>query len=239
MPPFLSGLNRLALSSETGRHERESRRRTLSEPTLMNVDGEEGSHFRCSFCNGIVSRSRSDTSPIYFYDRGKPFFEFTNFSLHSIVYDEKIYATSEHLFQAFKFMTTNPVLAERMRTQPSARSARREAGFYRNYQRSDWFDVNVEVMDKILHAKFTQHEDLRKKLLETGDRELIEDSPDDVFWGIGRDRRGRNELGKALMRLRGRLRDCAHFSPRLQSPSYRPNLRSRRDANVVIPPSSR
>jgi predicted NAD-dependent protein-ADP-ribosyltransferase YbiA (DUF1768 family) len=81
------------------------------------------------------------------------------------------------VFQAFKFMTTNPVLAELIRTQPSARSARREAGFRRKYQRSDWFDVNVEVMDQILHAKFTQHEDLREKLLKTGNRELIEDSP--------------------------------------------------------------
>jgi predicted NAD-dependent protein-ADP-ribosyltransferase YbiA (DUF1768 family) len=81
------------------------------------------------------------------------------------------------VFQAFKFMTTDTVLAELMRTQPSARSARREAGFHRDHQRSDWFDVNVEVMDVILHAKFTQHEDLREKLFETGNRELIEDSP--------------------------------------------------------------
>lgn len=81
------------------------------------------------------------------------------------------------VFQAFKFMTTDPALAERIRTQPSARSARREAGFLRDQQRTDWFDVNIEVMDKILHAKFIQHEDLREKLLETGDRELVEDSP--------------------------------------------------------------
>ena len=85
--------------------------------------------------------------------------------------------TVYEVFQAFKFMTTDPALAELIRTQPSARSARREAGFRRKHQRSDWFDVNVEVMDVILHAKFTQHEDLREKLLETGNRELIEDSP--------------------------------------------------------------
>ena len=81
------------------------------------------------------------------------------------------------VFQAFKFITTDPALAEIIRTQPSARSARREAGFHRGHQRSDWFDVNVEVMDVILHAKFTQHRDLLEKLLGTGDRELIEDSP--------------------------------------------------------------
>ena len=74
-------------------------------------------------------------------------------------------------------MTTDPALAELIRTQPSARSARSEAGFQRAHQRPDWFEVNVEAMDVVLQAKFTQHEDLREKLLETGNRELIEDSP--------------------------------------------------------------
>jgi len=215
MPSFHPGLNGLSLPSETERYETKRRRRAVSEPTPMDVDGEEGSQFRCSLCNDIVSRSHPDTSPIYFFDRGKPFFEFTNFSLHSIEYDGRIYATSEHLYQAFKFMTTDPAIAELMRTQPSARAARKEAGFQRAHQRSDWFDVNVEVMDQILHAKFMQHDDLREKLLETGNRELIEDSPDDTFWGIGRDGQGRNELGKALMRLRERLGECARCSPRL------------------------
>ncbi|KAI0254487.1 DUF1768-domain-containing protein, partial [Lactifluus subvellereus] len=148
-----------------------------------------------------------DTSPICFYHRRKPFFEFTNFSLHSVEYEGKIYPTAEHLFQALKFMTTDPALAEHIRTQPTARAARTEAGSRRAYQRQDWFDVNVEAMDAVLYAKFTQHGDLREKLLGTGMRELIEDSPDDSFWGIGRDGQGRNELGKALMRLRGRLRN--------------------------------
>ena len=74
-------------------------------------------------------------------------------------------------------MTTDSALAELIRTQPSARSARSEAGFQRAHQRPDWFEVNVEVMDVVLQAKFTQHEDLREKLLKTGNRELIEDSP--------------------------------------------------------------
>ncbi|KAG6331540.1 hypothetical protein ID866_7550 [Astraeus odoratus] len=43
-------------------------------------------------------------------------------------------------------------------------------------------------------------------LLGTGDAELIEDSPRDYFWGIGADKTGRNELGKALQRLRQELR---------------------------------
>jgi predicted NAD-dependent protein-ADP-ribosyltransferase YbiA (DUF1768 family) len=73
-------------------------------------------------------------------------------------------------------MTTDSRLAEHIRTQPSARTARGEAGSHREHQRHDWFDVNVEVMDVVLYAKFTQHVDLREKLLGTGERELIEDS---------------------------------------------------------------
>jgi ribA/ribD-fused uncharacterized protein len=60
-------------------------------------------------------------------------------------------------------------------------------------------------MDRVLELKFDQHPDLALLLVSTGHSELIEDSPVDSFWGVGKDRQGRNELGKALMRLRNRL----------------------------------
>lgn len=81
-------------------------------------------------------------------------------------------------------------------------------------------------MEEALWHKFTQHRDLKAELLGTGDAELVEvsvvyvldfrdadcyvsqDSDKDAFWGVGADRRGRNELGKALERLRTKLRDC-------------------------------
>ena len=64
--------------------------------------------------------------------------------------------------------------------------------------------------------KFTQSKegDLRKKLLNTGDRLLVEASPYDRIWGVGygaanaeanRGNWGENLLGKALMRVRSRL----------------------------------
>ncbi|KAJ9664962.1 hypothetical protein H2201_005014 [Coniosporium apollinis] len=66
--------------------------------------------------------------------------------------------------------------------------------------------------------KFTKSKEtdqLKKLLLETGDRELVEASPFDRIWGVGfgannagknRDKWGENLLGKALMRVRDRLR---------------------------------
>ncbi len=60
-------------------------------------------------------------------------------------------------------------------------------------------------MKKALRAKFTQHQDLKKVLLETGDAEIIENAPGDYQWGCGRTGTGLNLLGKALMDIRGEL----------------------------------
>ena len=77
------------------------------------------------------------------------------------------------------------------------------------------FDVVVQAS----YYKFTISRDaerLRRMLLATGERELIEASPFDCVWGIGfkqadamlnREFWGENLLGKALMEVRKRLRD--------------------------------
>lgn len=149
--------------------------------------------------------TRISEGPIYFYESDKPYYEFTNFSNHPIEYHGLIYPTAEHLFQAFKFMETDPALAEHIRMLPTGRMAQQEARRQAHRQRADWLEVNVAMMDKVLRKKFLQHRSLRHMLRDTGSRELIENSPIDRFWGIGNDGRGRNELGKALMRLREEL----------------------------------
>jgi ribA/ribD-fused uncharacterized protein len=80
---------------------------------------------------------------------------------------------------------------------------------------TDKFDI---VVQGNMH-KFTLSEDaanMRKWLLATGERELVEASPMDRIWGVGfaakdagvnRHRWGQNLLGKALMVVRTRLRE--------------------------------
>jgi ribA/ribD-fused uncharacterized protein len=109
------------------------------------------------------------------------------------------------VFQAHKFLDHRPELAERIRNLRSAREALQEAQRLRRLQRADWFDINLGAMDRVLELKFSQHLRLADMLYNTGDAELVEDSPTDSFWGIGEDGQGRNELGKALMRLRSRM----------------------------------
>jgi ribA/ribD-fused uncharacterized protein len=66
--------------------------------------------------------------------------------------------------------------------------------------------VKVDIMRDILRAKVAQHEYVRRKLLATGERELIEDSWRDDFWGWGPNRDGQNMLGKLWMEIRAELR---------------------------------
>jgi len=158
------------------------------------------------------SRSNPILAPppkrILFYDKHAPHYGFTNFSKHPVVFEGKKYPTSEHLFQSLKFHGHKPYLAEHIRTcsdKPSVAFA--EARRHQQDVRPDWHHVNIEKMDIALWHKFTQHPSLEAELLTTGDAELVEDSPIDAFWGVGHDGKGRNELGKALMRLRKQL--CA------------------------------
>ncbi|TFK49471.1 DUF1768-domain-containing protein [Heliocybe sulcata] len=145
----------------------------------------------------------SSTRPtIRFYSRVKPYFEFSNFSDHPIRYNGKDYSTGEHLFQALKFL--NDEDSENIRLQSSPEAAKRMAQTLSHRIREGWITRRIN-MDEVLMLKFTQHQDLRDKLFATGDTSLIEDSPEDPFWGTGADGRGRNELGKALERLRSVL----------------------------------
>jgi len=61
-------------------------------------------------------------------------------------------------------------------------------------------------MEEVLYLKFKQHRDLRVLLIGTGLAELIYAAQNDDYWGEGSQGQGSNELGKAIARIRERLR---------------------------------
>ena len=65
--------------------------------------------------------------------------------------------------------------------------------------RADWESVKDAVMRDALRAKFTQHPDLREKLLSTGDALLIEHTRNDSYCGDGGDGSGKNRLGGSIL----------------------------------------
>jgi ribA/ribD-fused uncharacterized protein len=142
---------------------------------------------------------------ILFYGRSKPFYCGSNFYPAPIKLDGKVWATTEHYFQAMKFLDQGS--QDLVRIQPSPDHAAKVGRSKDMPLRRDWESARDDVMRKAIKAKFTQHEDLKQELLATGEAELVEDSPVDWYWGWGADRKGKNRLGVLLMELRKELRE--------------------------------
>lgn len=68
--------------------------------------------------------------------------------------------------------------------------------------RRDWMQNNLSIMEEILRLKYSQNQNLTLELIRTGTQPLNERTDRDIFWGDGKTRTGRNELGKLHMKLR-------------------------------------
>jgi len=166
---------------------------------------------------------------IKFYSKNEPYFEFSNFYPIKLTIDDKEYASSEHYYQASKYMHVNKTkyndLVELIRTQSTAGKAYYLAKMTKRTQYKwqiqlnqliekysdckidpDWENKKMKVMKKVLLIKFSNSK-LKELLLSTNNKEIIENSPRDYFWGCGRDNSGRNELGKMLMQIREKLKE--------------------------------
>jgi ribA/ribD-fused uncharacterized protein len=87
----------------------------------------------------------------------------------------------------------------------------------KNFSKDEWDTVADDVVFNANLAKFSQNEHLKKLLLDTGDKIIVECSPYDDIWGNGlnitntlqtpeKDWKGTNRLGKAIMRVRDELK---------------------------------
>lgn len=146
---------------------------------------------------------------IKFYGPEDPYFEFANFYESPILLDGQEWPTVEHYFQAQK--TNDPEWREKIRTAETPALTKKLAWEIPDYDDDYWLPAREGVMDKAVRAKFEQHEDLRQLLLDTGGALLIEDAPDDDFWGLV-DGEGQNKMGRLLMKIRDELRDASTLS---------------------------
>ena len=83
----------------------------------------------------------------------------------------------------------------------------------RGFDQEIWFQNAKLIVYRGNYAKFTQNENLKKRLFKTKGTTLVEASPTDIIWGIGlseqdprcQDRKqwqGTNWLGEVLTQLR-------------------------------------
>ena len=110
--------------------------------------------------------------------------------------------TSEHYYQAQKFVATDPAHAEAIRTTQRPYDAWRMGSDPAHPRRADWEAVKDEAMRVAIRSKFEQNRELAELLLATGEARLVEHTPTDSYWGDGGDGSGLNRLGELLMELR-------------------------------------
>lgn len=146
----------------------------------------------------------TDGSVAAFYER--TFFVFSNFSSFQVEWKGVLWPTSEHAYQAARYMGIRDDLAEKVRNMRSAHEAYDFMRNNRGSERPNWFNEKRDIMKDIVRCKLEQHAYIQKKLIETGDAQIVEDSPVDSYWGWGPDKRGRNELGTIWMELREELK---------------------------------
>jgi hypothetical protein len=143
---------------------------------------------------------------VFFYEQDH--YYLSNFSAFNLQWKGKVFPTSEHAYHWEKFDGCESV-QRLIEFAPSAHEAFKVAERNKAYRREFWDTDKAEVMLDILRAKVQQHGYVARKLLETGDRELIENSWRDDVWGWGPNRDGQNLLGKLWMEIRAELRSGA------------------------------
>jgi hypothetical protein len=124
--------------------------------------------------------------------------------------EKLVFPNSEALYQSLKF-NHHPALVHQLTKVKNGHEAWQLAQNNKDKIRKDW--DSVLVMQQAIHAKFTQHPELKKRLLSTQNAYLVEHTARDGFWGDKGDGSGQNRLGRLLMHLRGELGGSPEVSP--------------------------
>lgn len=127
------------------------------------------------------------------------------------------YNTAEQYMMAKKALLFNDFDAYReimLEKQPALQKAIGKT--VRGFDKIKWETYCRKYVYDANYAKFTQNQKMFKELMDSGDREIVEASPEDRIWGIGMhesdpdilDRTkwdGTNWLGIAIMNVRNTL----------------------------------
>ena len=117
-----------------------------------------------------------------------------------------VFLNSESLFQALKFRKNRELVQRFCGIDGFTAKSLGKKIRLSSTAIKEWNEFRITAMEKAVRAKFVQNPDLAKKLLATGDAELVEENTwNDTFWGVCNGI-GQNNLGKILMKIRNELK---------------------------------
>ncbi len=118
--------------------------------------------------------------------------------------DGIFWKTSEHYYQAQKFNYDEAINKIIKADTPKEASL---IGRDRKYVIKDnWDEIKNEVMFDAVYYKFKQNAEIMKKLISTGESEIVEATIKENYWGCGPNNDGVNMYGKILMAVREKLK---------------------------------
>ncbi|WP_298348306.1 NADAR family protein [Runella sp.] len=129
-----------------------------------------------------------------------------------------VYPTAGHWMMAQKAeLFGDDEVFEKILKVKSPAEAKKLGRLIRNFDEAAWLSEREKIVVEGNFHKFSQNKELKKFLLQTDRRILVEASPVDVIWGVGlaadnpailhpEKWQGLNLLGFALMEVRDKLR---------------------------------
>ena len=198
-----------------------------SKPTPKHNRAQKKSTHQVSQSSILTSKTPLDspcTQPVYFHREYTPPYGFLCQWYLSPFHDpgaDIIYNCAEQRMMHHKALLTGDTASAKVILNELDPGEQKKLGRgVKNWDAKAWDAIKFETVVEGNWLKFTQAKEhgasLRKKLLETGDRELVEAAHKDRTWGIGynaanaeanRENWGENMLGKALMIVRERWRE--------------------------------
>ncbi len=162
---------------------------------------------------------------VFFYEQD--YYCLSNFSSFTLMWKGIRFDTLEHAYHWEKFVCPDrdkfpkmlpdielKTIQDEIRFAKSAHEAYQMAQAYKYARRPDWDEkdengtiVKIAIMLNLLIEKVKQHDYVKRKLLDTGTRVLIENSWRDDFWGWGPNKDGHNWLGGCWMLIRTLLQN--------------------------------
>lgn len=127
-------------------------------------------------------------------------------SAHPILLEDKNWLTCEHYYNT-KIARTSVQAKNIAKCESGKEACELMAPWYR-LKVTAWKAQRAVLMTRALYTKVQMYEEVKQALLATDDLLIVETSQYDYFWGIGRDARGENQLGKAWMNIRSKIKEA-------------------------------
>ena len=175
-----------------------------------------GRRFTGQYSHAMALLADAVAGKLYFNSRTPYFNIFSNFHDEPLEINGQIWKSGEHFYQAAKFSKNGLQEDENMyniiQDAETPGTAKRLADEYfseENKSRVHQALRTFVAMATMLNVKFAHGTLARKRLMQTGNLELIHHSGSNFFWGQNRKGEGKNLLGKALMQMRDSGSDCS------------------------------